>query len=102
MTDFFQGDIIRINGYKYHFLIISKNAYIQAVNAFHVCPLIEDCPAGPVHITVSGVNGFTGTAICDQIKFIDPSARSCNTVDRIPYGLLMDVSDAVQAIFEYD
>jgi mRNA-degrading endonuclease toxin of MazEF toxin-antitoxin module len=102
MTDLFQGDIININGFKDHFLIISNNAFIRAANVFHVCPFLKDVAPGPLHIQSVGINGTSGTAICEQIKLIDPAARGCHRVDRLTYASVMDISDALQGIFEYD
>ncbi|MBR2121890.1 MAG: type II toxin-antitoxin system PemK/MazF family toxin [Lachnospiraceae bacterium] len=84
------------------FLIISSNAFIKAVGAFHVCPVLNDYPDGPLHIRITGQNGIAGTAICEQLKLIDPEARVCMKLDRIPYHSIMDISDAVQGIFDYD
>ena len=101
MTEFYQGDIIKISGFKKQlFVIISKNAYIRATGIFHVCPMIPGIPAGPIHIEVKGKNGESGTVICEQIKAIDPKARGCNRVDLLSYENLMNVSDTVQGIFE--
>ena len=103
MIDFSQGDIIRISGFKKQlFVIVSKNAFIRATGIFHVCPMIPGIPAGPVHIEVKGRNGESGTVICEQIKAIDPDARGCNRIDSLSYENIMNVSDAVQGIFEYD
>ena len=103
MTEFYQGDIIRISGFKKQlFVIVSKNAFIKATGIFHVCPMIPEIPAGPIHLEVKGQNGESGTVICEQIKSIDPKARGCNRVDLLSYENIMNVSDAVQGIFEYD
>lgn len=104
MTDFSQGDVIKIDGFRSHFLIVSNNAFIQAAKVFHICPIIEAGrgAAGPLHIAITGNNGEKGIAICEQIKMIDPSARACSRVDAVSYGAIMDVSDAVQGMFEYD
>ena len=103
MNDFYQGDIIRISGYKKQlFVIVSKNAFIKATGIFHVCPMIPNIPAGPIHIPVKGKNNKTGTVICEQTKAIDPKARCCNSVDTLAYENIMNVSDTVQGIFEYD
>jgi mRNA interferase MazF len=40
--------------------------------------------------------------VCEQIKLIDPGSRSCKRIDRLSYGQLMNISDALQGIFEYD
>lgn len=102
MTEFFQGDIIRISGFKVPFLIISNNAFIRATHVFHVCPFLKEVDAGPLHIISRGVSGTDGTVICEQIKLIDPTVRICHRIDRLPYGSIMDISDAMQGIFEYD
>lgn len=103
MTDFYQGDIIKIAGFaEKYFVITSKNAFIRATNVFHVCPLLQDISAGPVHISVKGTDGTIGVAICEQLKVIDPSVRACSRVDRLPYADIMEVSDTIQGIFEYD
>lgn len=102
MTDFSQGDIVKIRGFRNHFLIVSKNAFIAATHVFHVCPMLTDTAEGPLHIRVKGVDSIEGVVICEQVKLIDPNARSCCRQDRLPYGALMNVSDALQGIFEYD
>ena len=102
MNTFSQGDIIRIRGFKNAFLVISKNAFIQHLQVFHVCPLLENLTPGPLHIPVSGIQGTKGVAVCEQLKLIDPEARSCSMLDRLPYPQVMEISDAVQGIFEYD
>lgn len=40
--------------------------------------------------------------MCEQIKQIDPSVRGCSRGDRTPYRMIMEVSDVIQGIFEYD
>ena len=99
--EFCQGDIIKLSGFNNNFLIVSKNAFIKAANVFHVCPVIEDYEAGPLHIVISGKQRIHGTVICEQLKLIDPHVRGCNIIDRIPYDMMMNISDAIQGIFEY-
>ncbi|MBQ5376381.1 MAG: type II toxin-antitoxin system PemK/MazF family toxin [Lachnospiraceae bacterium] len=104
MTNFFQGDIIKIAGFdKRKFVIISKNAFIRATGVFHVCPLLKEKNDGPLHIIVlDNETNTTGTAICEQVKLIDPAARACSKIGRIRYDDIMEVSDAIQGMFEYD
>ncbi len=103
MTEFYQGDIIKITGFKRQlFVIVSKNTFIRVAGIFYVCPIIPDIPAGPVHIEVKGKNGKSGTVICEQIKAIDPNVRGCNRIDSLSYDDIMNVSDAVQGLFEYN
>jgi len=102
MNEFSQGDIIKINGFNYLFVIVSKNAMIRSLNMFLVCPLIGDLEPGPIHIAVKAKKDVTGTVLCEQIKLIDPESRSCSIQDRLPYDQIMEVSDCLQAMLEYD
>ncbi len=102
MMNYAQGDLIRIREFENLFLIVSKNAFIQAVHMFHVCPVIPGLSEGPLHIGVRGIQETQGIVICEQIKLIDPNARPCSRVDRVPYRDLTNISDALQGIFEYD
>ncbi len=100
---FYQGDIIKINDYKKQlFVVVSKNAFIRATGMIHVCPFIKNYPDGPVHIQVIGNHGTSGTVICEQIKAIDPAVRACSKTDYLSYKDIMDVSDTIQGIIEYD
>ncbi len=99
---YYQGDIVKINNYKNKFIIISKNAFIRATHVFHVCPLFDNYPEGPLHIKIKGRNDTQGVVICEQMKLIDPSVRNCSRIDNIPYESIMNISDAIQGIFEYD
>ena len=102
MNMFSQGDLIRIHGFQNLFLIVSKNTYIAATNTFHVCPVLKNIPEGPLHIMITGKNGEEGTVICEQIKFIDPGVRRCSKKDYLTYSSIINISDAIQGIFEYD
>ncbi len=103
MTEYTQGDIIKISGFKHPFLVISKNAFIKSTGLFHVCPVFPGVSPGPVHISVTLVrSGKQGTVLCEQLKLVDPIARGIAPVDRISYAEKMEVSDAIQGIFEYD
>ena len=102
MAVFSQGDMIKIGNYKELFLVVSKNAFIKATKVFHVCPLLPHVPEGPLHIKVCGNKGTGGVVLIEQVKMIDPAARRCSHKDRISYADIMEVSDALQGIFEYD
>ena len=102
MMDFYQGDIIRIAGLNSTFMIVSKNAFIRAAEVFHVCPVLENYHQGPIHIAVEGKNKTKGCVICEQIKLIDPAVRTCRRTDRVSYDMIMNVSDVLQGLFEYD
>ena len=100
--DLSQGDIVRIDGYRQNFLVISKNAFIRSTGMVHVCPFFKTIVEGPLHIAAKGIAGTVGVAAAEQIKLIDPGARSIRKTDRLQYADIMEISDAVQGIFEYD
>ena len=100
--NFSQGDIIKVTGLKGNFVIVSKNAFINSTNVFHVCPLIDKNISGPLHIFVRGKNNTEGTVICEQVKLLDLFERGCSKIDRLGYGDIMNISDAIQGVFEYD
>lgn len=103
MTDFSQGDVIKISGFKNQlFVIMSKNAFIKATGVFHVSPLVNGISAGPLHIPVIGKHATQGVICCEQIKLIDPAIRICRKTDLLSYRDIINVSDAIQGIFEYD
>ena len=102
MQEYFQGDIIRISSFKERFLIVSKNAFIRSTDMFHVCPFFDQYPEGPLHIPAKGAGGTTGVAIAEQIKLIDPRTRRIRKTDHLPYRDIMEISDAIQGVFEYD
>ena len=98
-----QGDIIQIDTYKKQlFVIVSKNAFIRATGIFHVCPILHNVLPGPVHIAINGKDKTKGTVICEQIKAIDPELRNCRRMDYLAYEDIMDISDVIQGLFEYD
>ncbi|QFJ55924.1 hypothetical protein [Pseudobutyrivibrio xylanivorans] len=102
MKDFYQGDIIKIAGFGNLFLIVSKNSFIRERQMFHVCPIVKADLVNPMCIPVKGNEGNEGTAICEEIKLIDPLARNCSKVDRLNYWSVINISDAIQGMFEYD
>lgn len=83
-------------------MIVSKNAFIRATGVFHVCPVIREIPAGPVHLRVKGNYGESGTVLCGQIKIIDPDVRTCTKRDFLAYSDIMNLSDTIHGMFEYD
>ncbi len=102
MTDLCQGDIIRVSGFSNCFLVISKNAFIRSTGVFHVCVIAQNSPAGPLHIPLRGAQGTEGVVFCEQLKLLDPDARACSRIDRISYYDMMNISDAIQGIIEYE
>ena len=103
MKEVSQGDVVKLTGFRNLFLVVSKNAFIRSTGMFHVCPALAQNHPGPVHIPITLLNEKRSlVAICEQIKMIDPNERGVGVVDRISYRDIMEVSDTIQGIYEYD
>ena len=56
---------------------------------------------GPTHVNLCSINGIKGTALCENIKLIDPIEHGIFKIDSICYGDIMEISDIIQGLFEY-
>ncbi len=102
MGDYSQGDIVKVAGYDNLFLVISNNAFISATGMLHVCPVLQNINEGPLHILIDSADPARGIAACEHIKLLDPRSRRISLKGRVRYSDLMNISDAIQGIFEYD
>ena len=103
MKEVSQGDVVKLSGFRNLFLVASKNAFIRSTGMFHVCPALAQSHPGPVHIPITLLNEKRSlVAICEQIKMIDPNERGVGVVDHISYRDIMEVSDTIQGIYEYN
>ena len=103
MKEVSQGDVVKLTGFRNLFLVVSKNAFIRSTGMFHVCPALAQNHPGPVHIPITLLNEKRSlVAICEQIKMIDPNERGVGVVDHISYRDIMEVSDTIQGIYEYN
>ena len=89
--EFYQGDIIRISGFKNYFLIVSKNAFIKATNVFHICPVIEKYES----LTLSQ---FTLKEMIRQTIF----SIAVNENNRLMTGELFEIKDNVLRVASLD
>lgn len=96
------GDIIKIDGKKNCFVVVSSNTFNKNSSIFYVCPVVDDALMGPFHINIKGKNGAIGTAICENVIPINSVNISYKQVDNIPYAQVIEISDILQGIFEYD
>lgn len=94
-----QGSILQVDGLRFPVVVVSK-AYFNREGKVLVCPLMKDTPAGPLHIAVS-IGGSEGTVWCEQVRYLDLTARHWTLKGVLPYFTLMDISDAIQGIIEY-
>jgi len=94
-----QGDIIKVEKIKHPVLVVSKDFFNTSGEVIG-CPIIRDSKEGPLHIWTS-VQEVEGYIQCEKIALLDLTVRGYKKVARIPLSELMNVSDAIQGIFEY-
>lgn len=99
METLHQGDIIRIEKIKHPVLIVSKD-FFNASGEIIGCPIIKNSIPGPLHIWMSTEEN-EGYIQCEKLALLDLSIRGYKQIDRLPIPEMINVSDAIQSIFEY-
>ncbi len=94
-----QGDILKIEKIKKPVLVVSKD-FFNSSGEIIVCPIIRDSEAGPLHIWIS-TSKNEGYVHCEKPTLLDLSVRGYKVTDRLTLYELMNISDAIQSIFEY-
>ena len=94
-----QGDIIKLDNLNNPVLIISKDFFNNSGIVIG-CPILKNSIQGPLHIKITGkiTEGF---AECERLKQLDLNARGYTIRDRIPMAEIINLTDAVQSIFDY-
>ncbi len=99
MEHLHQGDILKIEKMKHPVLVASKD-FFNASGEIIGCPIIHNSRQGPLHIWMSTEN-TEGYIHCEKLTLLDLSVRGYKKADRLPISEMMNVSDAIQGIFEY-
>ena len=94
-----QGDIIRIEKVKHPVLVVSKD-FFNTSGEIIGCPIIVDSVPGPLHIWMS-TERTEGYIQCEKLALLDLTVRGYKKVDRLPIPEMINISDAIQGIFEY-
>ena len=94
-----QGDVLKIEKIKHPVLVVSKD-FFDTSGEIIGCPIINNSMPGPLHIWMSTQN-TEGYIQCEKLALLDLSIRGHKKIDRLPIYEMMNVSDAIQGIFEY-
>ena len=94
-----QGDILKIEKIKHPVLVVSKD-FFNTSSEIIGCPIIRNSASGPLHIWMATEEN-EGYIQCEKLTLLDMSLRGYKKVDRLPISEMMNVSDAIQGIFEY-
>ena len=99
MTVIEQGDMLKVSGIKYPVIVVSNNFFNQSGKVI-ACPILKNAVEGPLHIKLrdSAVEGYV---LCEQVKYLDLKARNFSKLTSTHYFDIMDISDAVMGMFDY-
>ncbi len=99
METLHQGDILKIEKIKHPVLVVSKD-FFNTSGEIIGCPIIRNSASGPLHIWMATEEN-EGYIQCEKLALLDMSLRGYKKVDRLPISEMINVSDAIQGIFEY-
>lgn len=94
-----QGDMLRVSGIQYPVIVVSNNFFNQSGKVI-ACPIVKNAIEGPLHIKLKD-SSVEGIVLCEQVKYLDLKARHYSKLTSTHYFDIMDISDAVMAIFDY-
>ena len=99
MEQLHQGDLLKIENIRHPVLVVSKD-FFNSSGAVIGCPVIKDSIAGPLHIWMS-VEDNEGYIQCEKLALLDLSVRGYKRIGRLPLAEMINISDAIQSIFEH-
>ena len=94
-----QGDMLRVGGIQYPVIVVSNNFFNQSGKVI-ACPIVKNAIKGPLHIKLKD-SSVEGIVLCEQVKYLDLKARHFSKLTSTHYFDIMDISDAVMGIFDY-
>ena len=94
-----QGDIVTVENLNGYYLVVSKHFFNETEQVI-LCPVIKDTFVDPLHVRIE-TKSVEGIVMCEQMRLVDFSRRGFSIVDRIAYPEIMNITDAIQSIFDY-
>ena len=94
-----QGDVVKIERIKHPVLVVSKDFFNNSGEIIG-CPIIYESISGPLHIWIS-TEEVEGYVNCEKLSLLDLNYRGFKKLDSISIHDLINISDAIQGIFEY-
>ena len=94
-----QGDVLKIERIRHPVLIVSTNFFNESGEVTG-CPIYEAGTESPLHIAVTA-DGMQGYVQCEKLALLDLRFRGHKKTGRITLKELMNITDAIQGIFDY-
>ena len=94
-----QGDILKIEHIRKPVLVVSKDFFNQTFEIIG-CPIYEKGEAGTLHIHIK-TEEIIGYVQCEKMALLDLNVRAYFKIGRIHYPDIINITDAIQGIFDY-
>ena len=94
-----QGDILKVENISKPVLVVSKNFFNETGEVI-ACPIYDGGNEGALHIPISGKK-VQGVVHCEKMNLFDMSVRGFSKTDTVGYEDIINISDAIQGIFDY-
>lgn len=94
-----QGDILKIEKISKPIFVASKD-FFNASGEIIGCPIYKESSRSPLHIHIS-TDSTVGYVQCEKIALLDLKVRGYKIIDRIAIRDIMELTDAIQGIFDY-
>jgi len=94
-----QGDILNIERIKMPVLVVSKDFFNQTGEIIG-CPIYNNGEPGALHIRIS-TDEITGYVQCEKMSLLDMNIRGYSKLGRVHMPEIIDITDAIQSIFDY-
>lgn len=94
-----QGDIVKIERIKNPVLVTSKDFFNQTGEIIG-CPVFQNSSASPLHIKIR-TDSTEGYVQCEKLALIDLNVRDFSKTGRISMTDIIEITDAIQSIFDY-
>ena len=94
-----QGDIIKVDRIKHPVLVTSK-AFFNETGEIIGCPIFEESENGPLHILIS-TKEVEGYVQCEKLALLDLNVRGYKKLGQLKWNDRINISDAIQGIFDY-
>ena len=94
-----QGEVLKVDKLHFPVLVVSKTFFNQE-GLVIVCPILKKTNVSPLHIDVSS-DQIEGYVHCEDLRLLDLKVRSFSVMDSIDLPSIINITDAVQGIFDY-
>lgn len=94
-----QGDIVKIEKISNPVLVTSTDFFNQTGEIIG-CPIFQESMPSPLHIKIK-TDSTEGYIQCEKSALLDLNIRGFFKIDRISMADIINITDAIQSIFDY-